>query len=65
MKQLARFLPAAVIVGATTAAIWHGPIAQLPDDHQFADNTIQFGVPHFADVVSNIGFSLVALAACI
>lgn len=65
MKQLARFLPAAVIVGATTAAIWHGPIAQLPDYHQFADNTIQFGVPHFADVISNIGFALVALAAWI
>ena len=65
MKPIARFLPAAVIVGAATAALWHGPIAQLPDYHQFADNTIQFGIPHFADVISNIGFALVALAAWI
>ena len=63
MKQLARFLPAAVIVGGTMAALWYGPIAQLPEYHQFADHTIQFGVPHFADVISNIGFALVALAA--
>ena len=62
MKPLARFLPAVVVVGATTAALWQGPIAQLPDYHHFADDTIRFGVPHFADVISNIGFALVALA---
>lgn len=65
MKLITRFLPAAVIVAATTAMLWYGPIAQLPDYHQFADNTTRFGVPHFADVISNIGFALVAVAGWI
>ena len=63
MKPLARLLPAAVIASATVAALLLGPIAQLPEYHQFADHTMQFGIPHFADVISNIGFALVALAA--
>ena len=47
------------------AALWYGPIAQLPDYHRFADQQTLFGIPHFADVVSNIGFAMVALwGAC-
>ena len=45
----------------SAAALLHGPIAQLPDYHQFADQTPLLGVPHFADVFSNLGFALVAL----
>lgn len=39
----------------------HGPIAQLPNYHDFADQTPRFDIPHFADVFSNLGFALVAL----
>jgi hypothetical protein len=42
-------------------ALMHGPVAQLPDYHHFADQKVLFGIPHFADVVSNLGFVLVAL----
>ena len=62
MKALARHLPTALIAGVSAAACWHGPIAQLPDYHAFADQTARLGIPHFADVVSNLGFAAVALA---
>ncbi|WP_432721000.1 hypothetical protein R0381_002771 [Jeongeupia wiesaeckerbachi] len=43
------------------AGLVHGPIAQLPNYHAFADQARHFGIPHFADVVSNFGFLLVGL----
>ena len=61
MKPLHMHLPMLVTVILSGAALWHGPIAQLPDYHDFADQTTGFGIPHFADVISNLGFALVAL----
>lgn len=48
----------AVLVAAGAV---HGPIAQLPDYHAFADQTVLMGIPHACDVLSNIPFALVAL----
>ncbi|MES2757234.1 MAG: alkaline phytoceramidase [Pseudomonadota bacterium] len=61
MKRLLVHLPLLVTVtlGALLAA--HGPIAQLPRYHEFADRSVLMGLPHAADVLSNIGFGLVAL----
>lgn len=43
------------------AALWlHGPIAQFADYHRFADQSSVFGIPHAGDVLSNIGFAIVA-----
>jgi hypothetical protein len=39
----------------------HGPIAQLDNYHAFADQRTLFGIAHVGDVLSNIGFLLVAL----
>ena len=61
MKPLRTHLPLLVTVILSGAALWHGPIAQLPDYHDFADKTEVFGIPHFADVFSNLGFALAAL----
>ena len=61
MKPLHMHLPMLVTVILSGAALWHGPIAQLPNYHDFADQTTSFGIPHFADVLSNLGFALVAL----
>ena len=61
MRPLHMHLPMLVTVILSGAALWHGPIAQLPDYHDFADQTTGFGIPHFADVISNLGFALVAL----
>lgn len=61
MKALRNYLPPLVIVILSGAAIWHGPIAQLADYHAFSDQTVVLGVPHFADVLSNLGFALLAV----
>ncbi|MEM7255368.1 MAG: ceramidase domain-containing protein [Pseudomonadota bacterium] len=57
-----------IIAGALVfsfAAIWLiPPIAQDPAYHLFADQRPLWGIPNFADVVSNVGFLLVAIAGC-
>lgn len=65
MKTARQHLPHAVVAVLVGAALWYGPIAQWPDYHAFADHQVAYGIPHFADVVSNLGFALVALwGAC-
>lgn len=61
MKPLRMHLPLFFTLILSGAALWYGPIAQLPDYHDFADRTEVVGIPHFADVLSNLGFALVAL----
>ncbi len=45
----------------TGVAVLHGPVPQLANYHAFADQTSRWGMPHFADVLSNLGFIGVAL----
>lgn len=61
MKTLHRHLPLVVTALLAAAALFHGPIAQPAGYHDFADQDLVFGIPHFADVGSNLGFALVAL----
>lgn len=61
MKRLARPLPWIALCILSLAALHHGPIAQLPNYHDFADQRHALGIPHAADVLSNLGFALVAL----
>ncbi len=61
MKTLYRHLPLLVTILLAAAALLHGPIAQPPGYHDFADQDVVLGIPHFADVISNIGFALVAV----
>ncbi|WP_153108850.1 alkaline phytoceramidase [Propionivibrio limicola] len=61
MRPAFRHLPIAVVTLLALAALWYGPIAQLPNYHAFADQRTLFGIAHFADVASNIGFALVAV----
>lgn len=51
----------AAIAALVGAALLYGPVAQLPNYHNFADHRTVFGIAHFADVLSNLGFILVAL----
>ncbi|MFB0935874.1 MAG: hypothetical protein QMB52_08880 [Propionivibrio sp.] len=60
MKIAHQHLPLVVVGLLIGAALWYGPIAQWPDYHNFADQRVALGIPHFADVASNIGFALVA-----
>lgn len=57
-----RSWPTLAVLGLVSlVTLIHGPIHQLPNYHDFADQLLRFGIPHFADVVSNIGFVIVAL----
>ncbi|MDP1609422.1 MAG: alkaline phytoceramidase [Sulfuritalea sp.] len=60
MKRPLQHLPLAVTLLLVAAALFHGPIHQPAGYHDFADQTLRFGVPHFCDVTSNLGFALAA-----
>ena len=61
MKTLRHLLPLLLTILLAAAALFHGPIAQPAGYHDFADQKLAFGIPHFADVISNLGFAVVAL----
>jgi len=61
MKPLHRYLPLILTALLVAAAVFHGPIAQPAGYHDFADQDVVLGIPHFADVISNLGFALTAL----
>ena len=61
MKALRYHLPLLITAIVAAAALWYGPIAQPAGYHNFADQTVVIGIAHFADVLSNLGFALVAL----
>jgi hypothetical protein len=52
-------LPLFVTLAAGAGLILHGPIAQLADYHAFADHRAWAGLPHAADVLSNLAFAAV------
>lgn len=60
---LARRPPVAAVFALVlvAAALLYGPITQPAGYHAFADQRTLFGIAHFADVVSNLGFLLVGL----
>ena len=60
-----RHLPAVLTTGACMALLVHGPIAQLAHYHEFADQSVVVGIPHAADVLSNIGFAVIAIGGMI
>ncbi len=61
MRPVIRLLPTALVLLAGAALLAHGPIAQLANYHAFADQRPWLGLPNGADVLSNLGFGLVAL----
>lgn len=55
-------LPAAVLSIVAAALLWLGPIPQLSHYHEFADQRGWAGIPHAADVLSNLGYLAAGLA---
>ena len=49
----------AIALLAAAALVWHGPIAQWPDYHWFADARGWLGLPNAANVLSNLPFALI------
>jgi hypothetical protein len=61
MNRTRNALTTATIASLTGVALIHGPIPQLANYHDFADQGTVLGIAHFADVLSNLGFVLVAI----
>ena len=61
MDKPYRHIPLLATVVLVAAALLHGPIHQPDAYHDFADQTTRFGIPHFCDVTSNLGFAIIAL----
>lgn len=61
MNRLSSHLPSLITLAAGAALLVHGPIEQLPNYHDFADHRVVAGIEHAYDVLSNLGFALVAL----
>ncbi len=53
--------PLLLVVAAVIALVLHGPIAQWPDYHRFADARALAGLPNALDVLSNLPFAVVAV----
>lgn len=62
MKTGLRTLPLLISALATLALLLYGPIAQLAHYHDFADQSYWAGIPHTIDVLTNLGFAIVAMA---
>jgi hypothetical protein len=61
MNRLFVHLPALTTLLAVTGLLLYGPIAQLPDYHEFADRRAIHELANAADVLSNAGFAFVGL----
>lgn len=61
MNRLLAISPVLLTLAACAGLVLHGPIAQPLQYHEFADQSLLLGMPHAADVISNLGFALVAL----
>jgi hypothetical protein len=61
MSPSRHHLPVLVVSLLAGAMLLHGPIAQLPNYHDFADQSVLFGIRHGQDVLSNTSFAAVAI----
>jgi len=61
MNRIIIRLPLLVTCVAALLLAIHGPIAQLPHYHAFADQRAFFGIPHAADFLSNAGFAVAGI----
>jgi hypothetical protein len=61
VKPWIRYAPTLITIGTIAIMAVYGPIAQPDHYNEFADQSAAFGIHHAADVVSNVGFALVAI----
>lgn len=65
MNRQLIYVPLAITVIACVSLVVHGPIAQLPNYHDFADQSAWLGIANAADVLSNIGFAVIGVCGYI
>ncbi len=58
MTRIVYRLPLLFTLLVCVVALTHGPIEQPANYHDFADHSTWLGIPHAADVLSNIGFAV-------
>jgi hypothetical protein len=56
-----RYLPGLIIGILVLAMLVYGPISRLSHYHEFADQSLIWGVPHANDVLSNLSFLLASM----
>ena len=61
MKNWAAIIPLCITIIACAVMGLHGPIMQLANYHEFADQSMFLGMPHAADVLSNAGFAVIGV----
>ena len=61
MKRYLHFIPTFAIASVVALMLLHGLIAQPAHYHEFADDSLWASIPHAADVLSNVGFAVVAI----
>lgn len=61
MSRSLRSIPVLSSLAILSIMLFHGPVLQFPDSHAFADQSKFLGISHAADVLSNLGFAIVAL----
>lgn len=61
MQARLKYLPALISTVIVFAMSGYGPIAQFAHYHDFADQSVLGPIAHARDVLSNLGFALVAL----
>ncbi|MBR7801587.1 hypothetical protein [Undibacterium fentianense] len=60
MRFNSQHIPRCLLILIVLAFWWHGPIFQHESYHAFADARVLWGLPNAIDVLSNLGFALVA-----
>jgi hypothetical protein len=60
-KVALQYLPSLLTIFGIMAALLLGPVHQPPSYNDFADQSLVLGIPHACDVMSNLGFALVAV----
>jgi hypothetical protein len=61
VKPWIKHAPTIITLAMIAAMAVHGRIPDPAHYHAFADQSATFGIPHAADVLSNLGFALVAI----
>jgi hypothetical protein len=61
MNRVFAHAPSLLAASVIVALALHGPISQWPDYHRFADTRPLLGLPNAMDVLSNLGFAVVAM----
>ncbi|MGY3575136.1 hypothetical protein [Bradyrhizobium sp. USDA 4504] len=61
VKPWMKVAPTIITIGIIAAFAVHGRIAQPAGYNDFADHSALSGIPHAGDVLSNIGFAVVAI----